>query len=542
MSGKVNRRHFFQGSLSLTSLLLTQCKSVGGSSDTLAEKSRLKRASAATPQLRIRRSLTAGTGGSIAVNPAVKKDLELYSKAVDLMKKASDQNTKRTAWETQARIHQDYCPHGNWYFLPWHRWYLYYFEDQCRFHLKQAAEKITDKNERMTAETEAECFALPYWNWFESPSIPEAFFVSDSLKNNSRRVNPRSRLAADVTGAAVAKRIEGIKDFDAFASGRADRIRDSSSQGMLEATPHNGVHVFVNGDMGSFMSPLDPIFWMHHCHVDKIWAEWATKNPTLALPDAPNAADGDNPAWTADFWKAKEVGNFIDRTGKNDVKKTIGDALDFRSLGFSYDILEAAPASTRNALAATETPPESLGLASAAPRKRVKFDKDEIGYSVNGSIMTIALPDKKNGAAQTKMNNLLINFANRIKANKPSLFTLNVQNIAIPDNKNVRLIGYLYLGEPGQPTKNYDADPNLIGSISFFGHNHDEGGQHPETMNAIFDVTDVMTGLIRNASKGPLYLVILATDDPNKDVDHPSLPPDVLKRYPIEIVLKVNAS
>ena len=31
-------------------------------------------------------------------------------------------------WLGQANIHRDACAHENWWFLPWHRAYLYYFE------------------------------------------------------------------------------------------------------------------------------------------------------------------------------------------------------------------------------------------------------------------------------------------------------------------------------------------------------------------------------------------------------------------------------
>jgi tyrosinase len=44
--------------------------------------------------------------------------------------------------------------------------------------------------------------------------------------------------------------------------------------GTIEGTPHNYVHGFVGGTMGNFMSPLDPIFWTHHCRVDELWVEW----------------------------------------------------------------------------------------------------------------------------------------------------------------------------------------------------------------------------------------------------------------------------
>ena len=45
----------------------------------------------------------------------------------------------------------------------------------------------------------------------------------------------------------------------------------------LEGSPHNDGHVVVgagNGHMGNGMSPLDPIFWLHHCNIDRLWAQW----------------------------------------------------------------------------------------------------------------------------------------------------------------------------------------------------------------------------------------------------------------------------
>ena len=35
-------------------------------------------------------------------------------------------------WTKQAEIHNNHCVHGNWWFLPWHRAYLFYFEAICR--------------------------------------------------------------------------------------------------------------------------------------------------------------------------------------------------------------------------------------------------------------------------------------------------------------------------------------------------------------------------------------------------------------------------
>src|SRR5207245_1541515 len=64
-------------------------------------------------------------------------DLVNYRKVVDLMHKlpASDPRS----WQSQWNIHTANCPHGNWWFLPWHRAYLHYFELCCRDVLQDAS-------------------------------------------------------------------------------------------------------------------------------------------------------------------------------------------------------------------------------------------------------------------------------------------------------------------------------------------------------------------------------------------------------------------
>ena len=36
---------------------------------------------------------------------------------------------------------------------------------------------------------------------------------------------------------------------------------------------HGGPHVWVGGDMATFCSPSDPVFWLHHGFIDCLW-EW----------------------------------------------------------------------------------------------------------------------------------------------------------------------------------------------------------------------------------------------------------------------------
>jgi hypothetical protein len=40
------------------------------------------------------------------------------------------------------------------------------------------------------------------------------------------------------------------------------------------------------GTMGLSLSPTDPLFWLHHANVDRIWGEWQTKHPNANPPNS----------------------------------------------------------------------------------------------------------------------------------------------------------------------------------------------------------------------------------------------------------------
>ena len=53
------------------------------------------------------------------------------------------------------------CQHNCWYFLPWHRWYLYYFEQIARATLTELVAADTFVGRKDIASS----WALPYWNY-----------------------------------------------------------------------------------------------------------------------------------------------------------------------------------------------------------------------------------------------------------------------------------------------------------------------------------------------------------------------------------------
>jgi tyrosinase len=55
---------------------------------------------------------------------------------------------------------------------------------------------------------------------------------------------------------------------------------------------HNRVHVWIGGDMAPGSSPNDPVFYLNHCNVDRMWAAWQRKHPGSAYlpPDSASSS------------------------------------------------------------------------------------------------------------------------------------------------------------------------------------------------------------------------------------------------------------
>jgi hypothetical protein len=65
---------------------------------------------------------------------------------------------------------------------------------------------------------------------------------------------------------------------------RAPDLEYLSFRNHLELVLHNPGHGWVGGLMGlTSTSPIDPVFFLHHANVDRLWAKWQAKNPKKAM-------------------------------------------------------------------------------------------------------------------------------------------------------------------------------------------------------------------------------------------------------------------
>ena len=126
-------------------------------------------------------------------------------------------------------------------FLAWHRQYLLRFERR----LQEVDPSVT----------------LPYWNWIANPRLPASLNRPALL----RRWRVRRQWQAD------------FLPIRADVNAATRRNRFAPFQRLLEQA-HNNVHLAVGGEMATAESPADPIFWLHHANVDRLWAQWQRRH------------------------------------------------------------------------------------------------------------------------------------------------------------------------------------------------------------------------------------------------------------------------
>jgi hypothetical protein len=309
-----------------------------------------------------------------------------YAKAVAAMKQRPAEDP--TSWVFQAAIHGSHrvtppgaqwnqCQHQGWYFLPWHRMYLYFFE-----RIVTAA---------VVAQGGPADFALPYWDAerpFPATSMPIAYRVR-TLPDGSPNplyVAPPGRNPAWEQGATVPVQVSSSVAAMAvpnyvgppgagFGGGRTAPAFFAGRTGALELSPHNGLHPLIGGAaagscQGGLMTDpqcaaLDPVFWLHHANVDRLWSRWLDP-----------AVGGVNPADAA--W-LDQTFTLYDESGA-DVRMAVAQVLEpSTGLGYGYDddpaqaaagepaAAAAASRSRRRPVSRARPEPPTLGAATVAP-------------------------------------------------------------------------------------------------------------------------------------------------------------------------------
>jgi len=279
-----------------------------------------------------------------------KEDQQKYIGAVKAL--MQPENGGPCRYDVLAKMHGDNATplHVHAIFLPWHRWFILKYEDA----LREKAPGVT----------------LTYWDWghdsqepqsspiwgdepwkfgrngdpdddncvktgaFASwqPGFPEKHCLKRVWRHQVRNMGGEESVVANTISALVSSEnlnmlLVKSKTFEEVAQA-------------IELAPHGTAHNNMGGDMLSMYSPNDPIFYLHHTNIDRLWDAWQKLNPQLAgtyggrvYPSTRGASlndpfprsvkIGSKTINTGDQMQVKDVMNNMDLKDRHDGKVTV---------------------------------------------------------------------------------------------------------------------------------------------------------------------------------------------------------------------------
>ncbi|MFL5860758.1 MAG: tyrosinase family protein [Solirubrobacteraceae bacterium] len=408
--------------------------------------------------------------------PSGDQTVQEYANAVAIMKgrPAADP----TSWSYQAAMHGTHvsavkplwngCQHGTWFFLAWHRMFIYYFEQIVRAAVVQAGG--------------SQDWSLPFWDYGaggQQGTLPMAFRQPTANGHPNPLYEPKRAaginaglaLSPAVTSARRALRSSRFVGLSQFGGGVTGVAQFSNSTGQIESTPHNVVHDAVGGNGGLMADPdaaaADPIFWVHHANIDRLWFIW-------------NSTRHQNPndsRWTGQTFA------FFDEHGQR-VSKTPADVRDIvGQLGYTYEV--APPATPA---AAPPPGPEDVvtGAQPPEPPEPELVGASETPVRLVGAPASVSLqidPQAHAGALQAR------------GAAQPERILLSVEDIEA--ERNPGTVYGIYVNLPADASPDV-AESRHAGNVSFFGVERarsPRGDEHAHSLRVMNDITELAQSL-----------------------------------------------
>jgi Common central domain of tyrosinase/Polyphenol oxidase middle domain len=379
-----------------------------------------------------------------------------------------------TAWGT--------CQHSSFFFLAWHRMYVYYFERILRAAVREAA---GDPNYP---------FALPFWDYENTANrdLPEPFrspadasnslFVAERA-DNCNTVEAGNPCITDADASDDAAMDAQHTNFCGCRTGstcpapgcvavtfsdqtfggmfRATPVHFGNGPGELELQPHNVVHVAVGGD-GWMSDPScaarDPIFWLHHANIDRLWQKWLNLT-------------GGRANTTNDTWR-NQTFTFFDETGTAQTLTgcqilNMATQLDYQYEGVpvtNITLCDEGGPLTGEAGGPPPPAPKMLAAGAAAETRlgaRRTSVKVALPQATNQRILTLAGPDP--GRLR-----LVLEGVKLLRHGSHYEVYINLPAGATPDPKS----------------------KNFVGTVALFDH-----PEHAQELTRTFDVTDEVAAL-----------------------------------------------
>ncbi|KAF2734243.1 Di-copper centre-containing protein [Polyplosphaeria fusca] len=329
-----------------------------------------------------------------------------------------------TSWDgVEGEGQRGYCYHGSNMFAIWHRPYLAAFEQMLNAQAKAVAEEIADgelKKKWMEVD-----FHFDEWkSTVRLPVDPNSITTTSNNDEVNMRVTSQQVNNRDM----VYKLLTIYQPFNEWSN-----KANGGKIGNLE-TLHDGIHnSFGIGHMGIIeVSAFDPVFWFHHCNVDRIMAIYQHRYPDTFV-EASKQAKATFVVKEGDTQDKKSPLAPFHMNAKGDFW-TAETSRDWESFGYTYPELVGKPSN--------DTLTRDINRLYKAPTQ---------GLNTNNTLSTLNTGDKADTPSTKNSSADAIDWLAEVK---------------MPSDIQITYAVRAFLGKPSADPSTWPTDPNYVGQVA----------------------------------------------------------------------------
>jgi len=183
---------------------------------------------------------------------------------------------------------------------------------------------------------------------------------------------------------------------------------------ILEGLPHNKVHNCIGGvgavdpgpygNMTNFLSPVDPVFFLHHANMDRLWDVWTRKQIARGLPILPTGAD-------LQALASEPFLFYVDGNGQFVGPSKAGQYLSMARFDYDY----VSPPGLAEAVSGASTPPSAKAVQATVSGNKAAVElpsallRDRLASpQATPLVAAITLP-RPEGLSNTREFDVLVN-------------------------------------------------------------------------------------------------------------------------------------
>ncbi|KAI0009769.1 Di-copper centre-containing protein [Xylariaceae sp. FL0662B] len=462
---------------------------------------------------------------------------------------------------TPGNEQSGYCTHVSILFPPWHRPYLALYE-QVLYNIVQFIASLYPPDQQDRIQKSAQNFRMPYWDWAAAPPdgesvLPESFGGSPSINvsgpngvqnisnplfsytfrpfnkstfpdfpynawsETKRAPRPINSANATSNNSFVAHALDAhlpsfqqrlynlfanYPDYKTFSNEGwiPSGVDNNSTYDSIESL-HDSIHIIGGGVYGHLAiiaySAFDPVFFLHHTNVDRIFAMWQViYNDSYVVPmpaifSSHTTSPGDiqdsqtaltpffsneTSFWTSDMVRDHQVFGYTYAEVANNSRKEVISSINRLYGNFS-------PASML-------TKPSRNGWRQAQVPSNSALDT---GPNSQGLPQAKSLSWNHRTSEHPHMNAVF----------DGDTYREWIANIRVSKNMmSSSFLIFLFLGEVSVDSASWPIASNLVGTLGVFAHKGAHGGVHDGKITGTIPMTSALMNMIVSGKVPSLHL------------------------------------